>query len=510
MSDQVNKDSSGVASAVPAATAVPGTVQGPAPVATEKKDDVKTTSGRLRGAITKELMEKEFVSNEEKGKCLATAIFNCTKQYPFLGSVLQCLNITYGHQIPTAGIMFNNDLKRWDMIINPKFYCHKLDDMGRQAVLIHELYHITHKHPLRVPFLKISPRKRMIMNIAADMAINQFIKGLPTGCQQCPPKGSGKPCTNEMCPGYCIDVADYHDEVVDPKTKAKTKKPWDLNQTMEYYYEKLITRFDDPDKDDNQDQGQGGNAGGGAQSGELPDTIDEHMWDGSAEEKDMLDATEELVKRAMVKQRLSYDDLPGHIKELLEEIKTRREELNYRALINSAIKKHASGHNRKSTWTRRSKRFGNKAPGTKIGDLPKLHFFIDTSGSISIEEANEFLEIVDNFLKTGSRKCRLNLFHTDNYYGEEYKLGFRLDRGMIQSGGTDLAASMKDIAQRKPDLAVFLTDGCYGDVAAEQFLPPNAIFPQCLFIISKQGTTEHPLKRFGETIKIPDTDARKK
>ena len=465
------------------------------PVTKPAKDDVKSSGGRIRGTISKALMEKEHVEVEEKSRCLATSIFNATKKYPFLGSILQCLNISYGHSIPTAGIMFNNDVKRWDMIINPKFFCHKLTDPSRLAILIHELSHITHKHPLRVPFLKISPRKRMIMNIAADMAINQFIKDLPTGCQQCPAQNSGQHCTNELCPGRAIFVQDFFD--VDAKGQ---KVQWEENKTMEFYYEKLLERFDDPEDDE---KDKNGNAGGGAATGDLPNTIDEHLWDGSGDEKDMLDATEELVKRAMIKQRWSYDDLPGYVKELLDEIKARRAELNYKALINSAIKKHASGHNRKSTWTRKSRRFGIKAPGTKIGDLPKLTMYIDTSGSISIEEANEFLEIVDNFLKAGARKCRLNMFHTDNYYSEEYKLGTRLDRSMIQSGGTDLAASMKDIAKRKPDLAIFLTDGYYGDVNVEALLPPSAKFPQCLFIISKQGQEVHPLTRLGATVKIP-------
>lgn len=522
------------------------------------KQAPSATAGRIRGNVTEEMMKKEYVDPEERQASLATAIFNLQKQAPFLGGVLQCLNISYVHTIPTAAVLFNNDMKRWDMWINPYYFCKKLPkDENRVALLLHELYHITHKHPMRIPFLKITPRKRQLMNIAADMAINQFIPHTIKGCTDCSQRVPGQMqiCTNELCPGRWIHVEDFSD--TDEKTGKTTQ--WATKQTMEWYYEKLISKFDDPDdteddegdgdggdgdqegeggggdqegdgegKDkqgkggkgkDKQGQGQGqgkqpggggkgkkskgGNAGGGAQHKGLPNTADEHIWDGSAEEKDMLDATEDLVKRAMVKQRLSYDELPGFVRELLEEIKTRRAELNYKALINSAIKKHASGHERKHTWTRKSRRFGNMAPGTKIGDLPKLMMYIDTSGSISIEEANEFLDIVDNFLKAGSRKCRLNLFHTNNYYSEEYKLGNRLSRDKIQSGGTDLTQSCEDIWKRKPDLAIFLTDGCYGDVEVEKWMRASDHFPQCLFIISKQGSEKHPLERLGQTIKIP-------
>jgi predicted metal-dependent peptidase len=385
------------------------------------------------------------------------------------------------------------------MLVNPYFFCKKLNAAQRKAVLIHELSHITHKHPLRVPFMKISARKRMLMNIAADMAINQFIKDIPKGCPQCPPVGTPQPCPNELCPGRCIDVDDYFDE--DPKTGAKTV--WPKNQTMEAYYERLIKRFDDPDEND---KGDGeGNAGGGAETGDLPQTIDEHMWDGAGDEKEMLDATEELVKRAMVKARLSYDDLPGSVKDLLDDIKMRRAELNYKALIMSAMKKHASGHNRKSTWMRKNKRLGFKAPGTKVGDLPKLELHLDTSGSISVEELNEFLEIVDQFLKVGARKCNLSFFHTDLYGRQQYKMGTKIDRSQIQSGGTDLTKTLEDTFKRRGDLTIIITDGCYGDVPVESWMKPGAQFPQVLWIISKGGTADHPLKRVGDTVKVPDT-----
>jgi predicted metal-dependent peptidase len=409
------------------------------------------------------------------------------------------LTIQYGHQIPTAGIMFNTDAKRWDMLINPYFFCKKLDLLQQKAVMLHELSHITHKHPLRVPFLRISARKRMLMNIGADMAINQFIKNLPTGCPQCPPAEKQEPCPNDLCPGKAIFVEDFYD--VDDKTKKHI--PWERNRTMEHYYEKLLQRFEDPDKDD--PENGDGNAGGGANTGDLPQTLDEHMWDGAAEEGDMLDATEELVKRAMVKARLDFSSLPDSVKELLEDIKARRAELNYKAMIMSALKRHASGHERKSTWTRKSKRFGNLSPGTKVGDLPKLHNYIDTSGSISIEEANEFLEITDQFLRVGARKCKLGFFHTALYKDEDYKLGQRIKREDIQSGGTDLTPVMKNILKTKADLSVVITDGCYSDVPVEGWMRPGEKWPTTIFIISKGGSEDHPLKRLGQTVKVPDT-----
>lgn len=459
-------------------------------------------SSRLRAKIERELLDKEFVSVELKTQCLSTVIYECcTKTHQFMGAVLQSLTISYGHQIPTAGILFNTDAKHWEMLINPFFFCKKLNADQRKAVLLHELSHILHKHPLRVPFLKIAARKRMIMNIAADMAINQFIKNIPDGCPQCPPPDAQKACANELCCGRGIFLRDFFD--TDAKTGAKI--PWKPNQSMEFYYEKLLTRFEDPEEGDGTGDGQG-NAGGGAATSDLPQTTDEHLWDqGGVEERDMLDATEELAKRAMVKARLDFDNLPGAVKELLEDIKTRRAELNYKALIMAAMKRNASGHNRDHTWTRPSKRYGNKARGTKVGELPKLHNFIDTSGSISIEEANGFLEVVDQFLKVGARKCDLGFFHTELYKDGKYKLGTKVKREDIQSGGTDLKPVLERILKTKPDMSVILTDGCYGDVPVESWLRPGEKMPYILWVISKDGEAKHPLARLGTTVKIPDS-----
>jgi predicted metal-dependent peptidase len=477
-------------------------------------------------------LKKEFVDSQERKSALESSIFHITRVNGFLGSTLQMLNIQYNHLLPTAGIMFNNELKRWDMHINPYYFCKKLNHKQRQAVLFHEIMHILHKHPLRVAFTRMPPRKRHIMNIAMDMAINQFIKDLPAGCNQCPPPAERtmKPCPNEMCPGHAIFVDDFYDQ-----DKAGKKTPWPHNQTAEQYYERLILRFEEPDDEEEGDgdgdgsSGQGqsgggqgqssgddgsggqqgkGNAGGGANSQDLPDTLDTHHWDGSGEEKDQLEATEDLIKRAMVKSNFGFDKLPDFVKETMEYIEGRKAELNYKKLILLAMKASLPANRRVHSWTRKSRRFGFKAPGRKTGTEPKLEFFIDTSGSISIEEANEFLDIVDEFLKVGATECRMNLFHTRNYYSEDYKLGKRLEKSDFENGCTDLEDSMRRVAEVRPDLTIFLTDGYYDNVKVEEWLGNNQKFPTCLFIISRNGTEKHPLKRLGTTIKIPDPSGR--
>ena len=473
-----------------------------------KLDELKKKSGGGLRSTAEALAAavKEQVSAEEMKQCLQTSIYEITKSHPFMGAILQIMNINMTHQIPTCGVMFNAEIKRWELLINPHFFCKKMNTNHRRAIMLHELYHITHKHPLRIPFIKLSVHKRQIMNIAMDMSINQYIKDLPDGCPNCPPPGQPGKCENALCCGRGIFLRDFYD--VDEKTGKNV--PWLDKRESEYYYSKLLERFDDPDPQDKGDgqgegadgegdgQGEGkgkGNAGGGANTGDLPETTDVHAWDGSADEGDMLEATEDLVKRAQVKCKFSYDELPGHIKDLLEYAKTRKAELNYKSILLQAMKASLPANFRVKSWTRKSRRFGNLAPGNKNGEQPELELICDTSGSISTEELNEFLDIVDEFLKIGARKCKLNLFHTSNYYREDYKRGARLEAKKVQSGGTCLEDSFRSIAQHRPDLAIIITDGHYGNVDETKYVGKNGQFPNVVFIISKDGTTKSPIQR---------------
>ena len=449
----------------------------------------------MSSEVGKKIEKQVEVSAELMKSSLQNAIFNVTRVQPFLGSIMQCLEISYSVMVPTAGVMFDSKARKWKMYINADWYCNKLNDDNRKAVLLHEIYHITHKHPLRLPFDKIDSDKRHTMNIAMDLAINQYISGLPKGCPKCPSfdeRKQGAACENEKCPGSGMFVEDFYDEDDNGK-----KTPWEKEKTTEYYYLKLQEWFkNNPPPQNGSGSGQGDGKGG-------LDTMDSHQWDSTSSEGEMLDATEDLVKRAMQKSGLTADRLPGHVKELLADIEARRADLNYKKIIESAIKRHASGTNRENTWSRPSRRYGNKAPGRRNGDLPFLANFIDTSGSISVQEANDFLDIIDNFLKVGARKCTIDLWHTEVYHHSKYKYGQRFNKEDFQSGGTDVTDALKKIYESKPDLAVILTDGCFWDVDVESWMKPGENFPQIIWIISKDGQESHPLTRLGETIKIP-------
>jgi predicted metal-dependent peptidase len=457
---------------------------------------------KKKSAIT--AASRDTTISEERSQTLATALYLLAKTHPFYSGMLQSMSISYSHMLPTAGVTFSADNKRYECYLNPMYWCRALNQDQRIAILTHEILHLVNSHLTRVPFMKVSNHNRKLLNIGGDLAINSYIPNIPKGCSQCPSleaQKQGQRCENELCPGHGMHAKDFFDT---DKTGVKT--PWQEGLTMEQYFFKLKEQYQDSNDSDEDGDGQDSQD----RSGGTPREFDSHDWEANFDEKEMLEAMEDLVKRTMIKTNTSYNNLPSHIQKLMENMKTRKAELDYKKLILTAIKKSASGHDRKYTWSRKSRRFGNLAPGSREGPLPKLRIVLDTSGSISVTTLNEFLSVVDEFLKVGSRKCSLHLFSDKEYYDQPYKMGDRISQELLRKnvkmGGTCLENSMKNILKANPDLTLLLTDGCYPNIDVESWLKPGSRFPQCLFVIERQGILEHPFftRSWQNTVKIPD------
>ena len=188
-----------------------------------------------------------------------------------------------------------------------------------------------------------------------------------------------------------------------------------------------------------------------------------------------------------------YSKVPQSVKDLLQDIDGMNANINYKQILKNAIKKTVSCQDRSSTWKRPNKRYGVYSPGTKLGNLPQLDFYIDTSGSISYKELSSFLNIMNEFLKVGVRTCDLFLWHTSVYKHKKHKKNNPFKENEVEAGGTDISEAMASIKKRRPDLAIILTDGYYE-------MPNVAIDSQVIFIISEGGNMNHPLAKIGKTI----------
>ena len=179
------------------------------------------------------------------------------------------------------------------------------------------------------------------------------------------------------------------------------------------------------------------------------------------EKKELLKELKNVINRTKEKSVYSHSTIPKEIKDLLEQLDAQINNINYKKILLNTIKKSLSALDRQLTWNKPNKRFGYYAKGTKPAEIPKAYFFIDTSGSISHTEINEFLSVVDGFLAVGQKKCHMGKWHTALYEVKKYRKGCKIKESEIQAGGTDPGPVLDFIKKKNPDLSIILTDGYF-------------------------------------------------
>jgi len=396
-------------------------------------------------------------------KDIQKAIFNLFRKEPFYALLLQEINIRMTDSIPTMGVSFDKKINKFFMYINESFY-KKMIGTEQEAVLIHEILHILHKHILDVRM--IDTKEKTQLNLAMDMAINQYIKGLPNGCDACRDQLSKiEPCKNKKCVGKGINVNDW---------KTKDGQPFPKFKNFETYFKLIDETKDNSNKDIYK-----------AYAGNEGQTIDQHDFDALSEDekKEMLKEMKATLERTVEKTVYGHSQIPDFIKDLLKQIEANIGDMNYKKILMSTIKKSLNMLDREYTWHKPNKRYGYLSKGTKVGQIPNAYFLADTSGSISHTEINEFMNVVDNFLKVGQKKCWMGLWHTQLYSVKKYRVGSRLKDKDIEAGGTDPTPALDFIKAKNPDLAVILTDGFFD-------LPRKPYKNNILWVIAKNGNKD--------------------
>ncbi len=426
---------------------------------------------------------------------LQRMIRNLVKEQPFIGHLIQEMDIsvTSSNQIPTACITYDKKNIKFKIFINSEF-ADKLTDEQRQGVLLHEIMHFEKGHLFRFEHFGTEEDHKK-KNIAADMAINQFIPHLPDGC---------------------VKIDDW---------KQKDGTPFPKYLTTEAYFDLIKETTNKPSKGDKNKKDSGGNGaddgdGGEGDDSDSPDRkpttqggtgksinydkfkdyvpFDVHDWDELSEEekRQLLQEAGKIAQRAVEKSSYDYSNLPDSVKSFIDDIEQRLKKLNYKAIFKYAVKKNMQSPDRVATWNKPNKRFDVYAPGAKYDRLPFINAYLDTSGSISHTEANQFLTIMNNLLGEGQmKKCNLGLWHTDLYLTRKYKKGTPFKPDEIEAGGTDPMCVFEHIQKNHPNLSIIFTDGYYGDT-------PVKISDKVIFIISEGGNKDHPYKNLGLTFGI--------
>jgi predicted metal-dependent peptidase len=372
---------------------------------------------------------------------------------PYYGFFLIMLNKVWRKDLPTAGVSKNGI--NFQLAINEEFWT-GLSEMHQMGLLKHELLHIAFGHLTSFKSFK----NHRLANIAMDMEINQYID------KDWLPKGG-------------IDIDDYEDLDLDRKAGCR------------YYYDKLNQFQEEKDKN-----GSCGNEDmdkllDQVANGEGPD---HSTW---GEFEDLSEAEQKLIEKQL--QKVLSDakeqtvkkrgNIPGEIEGVIviEEIVPPK--FDWRGYI-----RRFTGVSTK-VFTKKIRRKENRRyeenPGLKIKMRQHMLLAIDTSGSVSNAELQEFMGEIHHIYKAGVdvtiMQCDTSIRSIEAYKGKN-------EINVVGRGGTefDPVLDYYNANQKKYTSLVYFTDGeCYTSV-----VPKGNV----LWVLSERSSMNESLP--GKVIKL--------
>ena len=372
---------------------------------------------------------------------------------PYYGFFLIMLNKMWRKDLPTAGVSKNGI--NYQLAINEEFWT-SLSEKHQMGLLKHELLHIAFGHLVSFG----SFRNKKLANVAMDMEINQYIdpEYLPTGG---------------------IDINNYEDLNLDIKAGCR------------YYYDKLQQLKDEKDKNGTCGNEEMDKLLDNIDNGDVPDhSTWEEFDDLSEAEKKLIEKQLQKVlsdaKEQTIKKR---GNVPGEIEGviIIEEIV--KPKFDWRSYV-----RRFSGTSTK-VFTKKIRRKENRRydenPGLKIKMKQHMLLAIDTSGSVSDTELNEFMNEIHHIYKAGVDitivQCDTSINSIEEYKGKN-------ELNVKGRGGTefDPVLDYYNANQKKYTSLVYFTDGeCYTSVK-----PKGRI----LWVLSERSSMNESLP--GHVIKL--------
>ena len=345
---------------------------------------------------------------------------------PYYGFFLIMLNKVWRKDLPTAGVSKNGI--NFQLAINEEFWT-GLSEMHQMGLLKHELLHIAFGHLTSFKSFK----NHRLANVAMDMEINQYIDKdwLPTGG---------------------INIDDYED--LDLERKAGCR----------YYYDKLNQFQEEKDKN-----GSCGNEDmdkllDQVANGEGPD---HSTW---GEFEDLSEAEQKLIEKQLQKVLADAKEqtikkrgnVPGEIEGVIIVEQIVPPKFDWRGYI-----RRFTGVSTK-VFTKKIRRKENRRyednPGLKIKMRQHMLLAIDTSGSVSNTELQEFMGEIHHIYKAGVdvtiMQCDTSIRSIEAYKGKN-------EINVVGRGGTefDPVLDYYNANQKKYTSLVYFTDGeCYTSV----------------------------------------------
>lgn len=356
-------------------------------------------------------------------------IYRLLQDEPFFAILSRQLNKVATDAVPTAGIRFNKDDARYELIYNPAFLAGsnpQLPLSGRDQekfVLMHELYHASLGH---CTGRTLPEYDKKLANCAMDLAINSLhhMKAIAPDWVLMPGRGD-----YEFLKGYEEQTAEWYAKAIDRKQQ------------------------DNPDKDITNDHGQF-------------DNHEEFDSDGDAETQIANKRLADAVAKAA--QECEYGDGDGgqpkgwgnvsaEMRKSIKKFAKQKSKLDPKKVLASFIKASVAAEH-KTSVTKRNRRLPGKKFGRRTMHRANIAISIDQSGSVSDELLGKVFEWLSELAKFSS----FTVIPFDHEVFEEkiyvWKKGEKRDRERVLHGGTCFNAPTQYVNKRNFDGHIIITD----------------------------------------------------
>ena len=350
---------------------------------------------------------------------------------PFFAAISRRINKRASFGVPTAGVIVNQDTAQFEMLYNPTFF-ERLNDRERRAVLIHEFYHIIFKHVTeRLP----EDGMTMAWNIAADLAINSHIQGLPEG--------------------GCIPGVDKFEDFPSYMTAE-----WYLPKVEELLKKQKESAQSDKNSSDKQGEGQQGQSPTDGDSGIT--TLDDHSGWGKPDQevKDIAnERLKEIVKEASedAAKCNSWGSVSSNVrKEILDSLKTK---IDWRKVLRFFVKASQRA-NKTSTIRRINRRYPYIHAGRKSNRVANIAVSIDQSGSVDDNMLGMFFAELNKLSEVASFTVIPFDTRVDEDKVYQWRKGETRKVERVLNGGTCFDAPTEYVNKGNFDGHIVLTDMC--------------------------------------------------
>ena len=364
---------------------------------------------------------------------------------PFYGLFLLGLSKVIDRSVDTACVRKRGI--NCELVINPDYWDSQ-DDTQQMNLLCHEVYHIVFQHM----FLWDSFPNKEVLGLATDCEVNSYLNNLDNSWV--------------------------------------TPSIWNLplRQGTKFYYEEIIK----------QSQQQSNNENSCSNNDGLKTKDDHSQWGkdfhecSNAEKQLIQNQINNQIKTAAEQTIKMRGTIPAELQEIVNELlKPKPRIFDWKAFFRRMLGS-IYDINIKKTRRKESIRFPGAA-GIKHKKKVSILVAVDTSGSISNKELEDFFSEITYIYKAGAR---ITILECDARISANYEYTGKWNGKVHGRGGTDFQPVIDYYRNNKKDYAalVYFTDG-------ECSIPENVPM-DTIWVITSEG--DHNKEYPGRTLFIPN------